>query len=125
GERSSSTEVLMRYGGFGFTGLLYLVFAGALAATLPGGMLLRVAAALIALEGIGRIGAGVFPCNTGCAPVAQGPNLHALFATIGFVSGVLATFLWAWLFRRVEGLRVLTAFSVACGTVALLSLSLM
>ena len=124
GERGSSTESVMRYGGFVFTGVLYLCFAGALAATLPGGRLVRIAAALIALEGIGRIGAGAFPCNPGCAP-PSGPNLHQLFATIGFVSGILAAFFCGWLFRRIDDFRVLSALSIACAAVAFVSLTIM
>ena len=125
GERGSRTEALVRLGGFGLTGLLYLSFAAALAVTLNGGRLARIAAALIALEGLGRIGAGIFPCDPGCVPPSENPNLHTLFATIGFVSGILATFLWGWLFRRLHRLRGLAAFSMCSGAVALVSLSIM
>ena len=122
GERGSSTEGLMRYAAFGFTGLLYLCFAAALPATLQDGWLAKAASALIALEGIGRIGAGVFPCDAGCAPSVSGPDLHRLFATVGFCSGVLATFFWGFVLRRSP---VLASFSVACGAIALVALVLM
>ena len=124
-ERGSATEALMRYAAFGFTGLLYVCFAGALLATFRQGWLFRTATLLIALDGIGRIGAGVFPCDAGCVHATDGPNLHNLFATIGFGSGVLAAFLWAFLFRRTPPLRSLAAFSVVSGAVALVSLLLM
>ena len=121
-ERGSSTEALMRYAAFGFTGALYVCFAGALLVTFQDGWLATAATVLIALEGVGRIGAGVFPCDPGCAPVSSGPDLHRLFATVGFCSGILATFLWGFVLRR---LRPLSSFSVGCGAVALVSLVLM
>jgi hypothetical membrane protein len=125
GERGSATEGLMRYGAFGFTGFLYLCFAGALLATFRNGWLLRGATFLIALDGVGRIGAGVFPCDVGCVQATAGPNLHALFATLGFCSGILAALLWGFLFRRIPLLESLSSFSVASGAVALVSLLLM
>ena len=125
GERGSATEALMRYGAFGFTGFLYICFAGALLATFRDGRLERTAALLIALDGVGRIGAGSFPCDPGCIQLSPGPDLHELFATIGFSSGVLAAFLWGALFRRIPSLRPLSSFSVGCGAVALVFLVIM
>lgn len=125
GERGSATETLMRYGAFGVTGLLYLCFAGALHATFRGGWLGRAAALLIALDGVGRIGAGVFPCDPGCVHVSPGPNLHKLFATVGFAAGVLAALLWGVFLRRFTAFRTLSSFSVGSGAVAFVSLLLM
>jgi hypothetical membrane protein len=125
GERGSATEALMRYGAFGFTGLLYLCFAGALLVTFRQGWLWRGAALLIAFDGVGRMGAGMFPCDPGCAQVSLGPDLHKLFATIGFCSGTLAAFVWGSLLRACPPLRSLSSFSVASATVALVSLLLM
>src|SRR5689334_21643118 len=98
----------MRYGAFGFTGALYLCFAGALLVAFRGGWIATAASVLIALEGVGRIGAGVFPCDPGCVPAPSGPDLHKLFATVGFCSGILATFLWGIVLRR---LRALSSFA--------------
>jgi hypothetical membrane protein len=125
GERGSATEALMRYGAFGFTGFLYLCFAGALLATFRDGWLRSAAVLLIALDGVGRMGAGAFPCDPGCGQVSPGPDLHKLFATIGFSSGILAAFVWGFLLRRIPPLRPLSSFSVACGAVALVFLLLM
>ena len=125
GERGSATEALMRYGAFGFTGFLYLCFAAALLATFQDGWLRRAAALLIALDGVGRMGAGAFPCDPGCVRVAPGPDLHKLFATIGFSSGILAAFLWGVLLCRFHLFRPLSSFSVGSGAVALVALLLM
>ena len=124
-ERGSATEALMRYVAFGFTGFLYVCFAGALLAIFPSGWQWKAAALLIGLEGIGRMGAGAFPCDPGCVPVSAGTDLHKLFATIGFSSGVLATFVWGRLLRRLPLLQSLASFSVASGAVALVSLLVM
>jgi hypothetical protein len=115
----------MRYGAFGFTGFLYLLFAGALLAAPERGWLRRAAVLLIALDGVGRIGAGVFPCEPGCVHVSPGVNLHKVFATVGFMSGILAAFVWGWLWRHAPHFRSLSSFSVACGAVALVSLLIM
>ena len=64
----------------------------------------------------------MFACDPGCIPVSSGPDLHRLFATVGFCSGILATFLWGIVLRR---LRALSSFAVGCGAVALVSLLLM
>jgi len=125
GERGSTTEALMRYGAFGFTGFLYLCFAGAVRVTVPNGRLQSVAAVLIAVDGIGRMGAGVFPCDPGCVHVSPGPDLHKLFATIGFSSGIVAAIAWGVIMRRMPPLRSMSAFSAWSGLVALVSLLLM
>ena len=122
GERGSGTEALVRYGAFAFTGFLYLYFAGALPGALRVGWPAVVAASLIALEGVGRMGAGVFPCDPGCEPISP---LHRLFATVGFCSGILAALWIGVLVRRVPRLRPLSSFSVASGTIAFVSLAVM
>jgi hypothetical membrane protein len=125
GERGSATEALMNYGAFGFTGFLYLCFGAAVLATFQDGWLRRAAAILISVDGIGRMGAGVFPCDPGCVQVSLGPNLHRMFATIGFSAGISAALLWGFALRRVPPLRSLSSFSVGSGAVALVSLLLM
>jgi hypothetical membrane protein len=122
GARGSSTEVVFRYGAFGFTGLLYLGFAAALAGTFPHDWLGRAVPWLVAGDGLGRLGAGVFPCDAGCAPVLVGPDLHRLFATIGFSAGVLAALACGVLCRRVPDLRSLSVYAVVSGVVAMVAL---
>jgi hypothetical membrane protein len=124
-ERGSATEALMRYGAFGVTGFLYVGFAAAVLATFRVGWLQRTAALLIAVEGIGRMGAGLFPCDPGCVHISPGPNFHTLFATIGFCSGIVAAFLWAALARDIAPLRCISSLSVGSGAVAVVSLLLM
>ncbi|RNC68066.1 MAG: DUF998 domain-containing protein [Desulfuromonadales bacterium] len=125
GERGSSTEVMMRYAAFEFTGLLYLCFASALLATFRKEWCSTLAAGLIALEGLGRIGAGVFPCDPGCGGFSSNQEIHRLFATVGFVTGILAAIVWGITFRRHGWPRRWTWYSVGTGILALIFLLLM
>jgi hypothetical membrane protein len=123
GERGSSTEAVLRFGGFIFTGFLYLCFA----ATLAVGRVLQdppharwravIVALFIALDGIGRMGAGVYPCDPGCETASRDQEMHRLFATIGFCSGILAALAAGFLYR--------SGFSLAMGIVTTVCLLLM
>ena len=125
GERGSSTEALMRGAAFGFTGFLYVCFALGLLATFRQGWVFAAACLLIAVEGIGRVGAGIFPCDPGCIRVTATQDLHKLFATVGFSSGILAAILWGVLFRGLAPFRSLSWLAIGSGLVALVSLLLM
>src|SRR5262245_12075011 len=125
GARGSSTESLTRGAAFGLTGFLYVCFAISLRATFRHGWMFAVACFLIALEGIGRMGAGIFPCDPGCVRVTATQDLHKLFATVGFLSGILAAILWGFLFVRLTTFRSLSGLAIGCGIVALVSLLLM
>jgi hypothetical membrane protein len=125
GELGSSTEVMMRYAAFVFTGLLYLCFASALLTTFRDSWYSAVGAGLIALDGLGRIGAGVFACDPGCEGISSSQELHRLFATIGFLSGILAAITWGITFRRHGWPQSLTWYSVGTGVLALIFLLLM
>ena len=125
GERGSSTEFLMRYAAFGFTGFLYLCFAAALLETFRNGWYSTFGAGLIGLDGLGRMGAGVFACDPGCAGLSSNQELHRLFATVGFLSGILAAIVWGFTFRRRGWPQLLTWYSVGTGMLALTFLLLM
>lgn len=125
GERGSSTEGMMRYAAFEFTGFLYLCFAATLPPTFRDGWRTLLAAGLVGLEGLGRMGAGVFACDPGCVGHSSSQELHRLFATVGFSSGILAAIAWGIAFRRQRWPRVLTWYSVGSGILALVLLLLM
>ena len=124
-ERGSSTETLMRYAAFEFTGFLYLCFGLALMGEFRNGRFSRLAACLIAIDGLGRIGAGVFPCDPGCEGLSLSQNLHHFFATAGFGSGILATIVWGIIFRIRDWPKMFTGYSVGSGISALTFLLLM
>ena len=81
------------------TGLLYIGFAAALPSAAPDRWRASIVAVLIALDGIGRAGAGVFPCDPGCEGASIAQERHRLFATLGFCSGILAALAAGILYR--------------------------
>jgi hypothetical membrane protein len=127
GERGSSTEFLMRYVGFVPTGLMHMTFAASLYATFRGSRLSSIAAALLALNGLGRIVAGLFPCEAGCAGprVLLSQKLHSLAAGVGFMALIGASILWGILLRRHKSLRGLSLYSIGTGLFGLVFLLLM
>lgn len=130
GERGSATEIFMRYGGFIATGLLHVAYAAAFYATVSriSGQprLTLLVAGLIALNGIGRIGAGLFACEPGCAaPDVFTQRLHGLSATLAFLSIAAAAILGAIIFRGDKRLRPLSAYSLGTGFAGLIFLWLM
>lgn len=129
-ERGSSTQALMRYAGFVASGLLHIGYAaafhGALARLGERRRLALAVAMLIAVNGLGRIGAGLFACEPGClAPEVLTQRLHSLAATVAFLAIAGAALLGAVLFRRHPGLRPLVTYSLASAVGGLLCLGLM
>jgi len=130
GERGSSTEIFMRFGGFVASGFLIVGYAAAFHATVvrvtDRPRLALLVAVLVALDGIGRIGAGIFPCEPGCAaPEVLSQRLHGLSSTVAFLALAAAALLGTILFRRNTGLRLLSVYSFASGCAGLIFLALM
>lgn len=130
GERGSSTEIPMRYGGFVATGLMHIAYALAFYVTVKRASqrpwLTLLVALLIGLNGLGRIGAGIFACEPGCAaPDVLAQRLHSQSATVAFLAIAGATLLGAILFRNARRLRSLSAYSLLSGTAGLIFLALM
>ena len=127
GERGGSTELIMRYAAFLPTGLMHVAFAAFLYVAFKGDRLAAIAATLLAMNGLARIGAGMFPCEAGCAGprLLVSQKLHSLSAGVGFVALIGASVLWGILFRRYQCLRGLSAYSISSGFLGLVFLALM
>jgi hypothetical membrane protein len=127
GERGCSTEVLMRYGGFIPAGLMYVGFAVSLLVMFGESWSGVIAAVFVGVSGLARIGAGTFPCDVGCGEpiISLSQRLHSLFASVAFVTIILAAILWGIVFRRYRGLGELTNYSVGSGVLGLMFLMLM
>ncbi len=130
GERDSSTGTFMRFGGFIASGILIVGHAAAFYATAARisdrPRLALLVAALIAVDGLGRIGAGIFSCEPGCAaPEVLSQRLHGLSATSAFLALAAAALLGALLFRGDARLQPLSAYSFASGCAGLIFLALM
>jgi hypothetical membrane protein len=127
GERGSSTEFIMRYAGFLPTGLMHMAFAAFLYVAFRGSRLAVIAAMLLAINGLARIGAGLFPCEPGCVgpALSLSQQLHSLSARIGFFALIGAAVTWGIFLRGYRSLRGLSLYSVGCGIVGLVFLLLM
>jgi hypothetical membrane protein len=126
-ERGSSTENLFRYTGFVPTGILHMLFAAFLWRTFRGSRLAALGALLFVVNGIARIGAGLFSCEPGCAGSSEllNPQLHRWSATVAFLAIILATVIWGRVFRKIQALRSLSYFSYLSGFMGLIFLLLM
>ena len=130
GERGSPTAAIMRYGGFVTTGLMHVAFAAAFYAVVARSSarprLTLLVATLVALDGIGRVGAGFFACEPGCeAPGNPVQQLHSLFATMAFLAIAAAACLGALLFKRDKRLRGLSTYSLVSGCAGLIFLAML
>lgn len=127
GERGSSTELIIRYAGFVPTGLMHVAFAAFLYAVFKGSRLAAVAALLLAINGLARIGAGIFPCEVGCAGprLLISQKLHSISSGVGFLALIGAAILWGILLKRYRSLRWLSLYSVASGILGLVFLLVM
>jgi hypothetical membrane protein len=127
GERGSSTELLIRYAGFVPTGLMHVAFAVFLYAVFKGYRLAAIAALLLAVNGLARIGAGIFPCEVGCAGprLLLSQKLHSLSSGIGFFALIGAAILWGIFLRRYQRFRWLGLYSVGSGILGLVFLVMM
>jgi len=89
--------------------------------------LLQFAAILLAINGIARLVAGMFPCEIRCAlpRLLLSQKLHSLAAGVGFFALIGASVLWGTLFKRYQSLRGLSAYSIGSGCLGLVFLALM
>ena len=106
---------------------MHMAFAAFLYVAFKGSPIATFAAMLIAINGIARIAAGMFPCEVGCAlpRLLLSQKLHSLSAAVGFFALIGATVLWGILFRRYQNLRGLSAYSIGSGCLGLILLALM
>jgi|ERR1044071_390184 hypothetical membrane protein len=127
GERGSSTEFIIRYAGFVPTGLMHVAFAVFLYAVFKGRRLAAIAALLLAINGLARVGAGLFPCEVGCAGprLLLSQKLHSISSGVGFFALIGAAVLWGILLRRYRRLRGLSLYSIVSGLLGLVFLGMM
>ena len=127
GERGSATELLMRYAGFLPTGAMHVLFAGSMYSAFKGSKLAPAPALLLALNGLGRVAAGLFPCEAGCAGprVLLSQKLHSLAAGVGFFALIGAAIIGGIVIRQQGSRGKLSAYSIVSGLLGLVFLLLM
>jgi hypothetical protein len=82
-ERGSSTETAMRIAGFCLPGVLVVAFAAFLLIRSAG----PIVAVLLILHGVGRLTAGMFPCDPGC-PVSGASVSQAVHNAAALMNGL-------------------------------------
>lgn len=113
---------ILNFGGLVPAGALTVVFALAMYWNYRSGKFLAVSSALVALAGVFRLIAGIFPCDPGCSleAMSRSAQIHALAGFSAFVSGTVAPFLFA---VAIRGRRVgLSWLSLVLGAGALMTL---
>lgn len=108
-------------------GVLFVLLALGLWRRFAGSRLAKASALLVLIHGLASIGAGVFPCDQGCAPLqpSTSQQIHNLSGLVMFASLTLASLLWVVLGRRLLGSRVFSWFSGGCTVLALVTVGLM
>ncbi len=106
--------------GFVLVGLLITAFAWALYLDLHRSMGGIVVPALVAISGIGWIGAGLFPAEAGFAPSLR-TTLHFTMVAINFLPFILVSFLFAIRLKTNDTWRKWIPFSIAMGVLGIAS----
>jgi hypothetical protein len=102
------------------SGALLTTFWLLCAVLFPRTPLFLVGFLLSALNGLGLMFGGVFPCDYGCAPggVTLSGLLHEIVGGVGYLAAVAGVFLTGLAARRHPRLRGLFALSLICGVPA-------
>ena len=91
GAKSAPYRDFLNYGGLIPAGVLTFLFAVAMFSCLRGNSALRVSAGLVAVVGLGRLLAGLFPCDPGCSSfTSTSSRIHAIAGFIALAAGALA-----------------------------------
>ncbi len=99
------------------SGALQAVFWLLCIRLLPGSRLVAAGFALSALNGLGLLAGGVFPCDAGCSLSTPSASaiLHDVLGGLGYVCGVAGIVLVAMAWRTVPERRRLSGLALLCG----------
>jgi hypothetical protein len=106
---------------------MHVAFSAFLYFTFKDSRLAAIAATLLAINGLARIGAGMFPCEVGCAgpSLLISQKLHTLSSDVGFFALIGSAVLWGILFKGYQDLRGLSVYSISSGFFGFVFLVLM
>jgi hypothetical membrane protein len=121
GATGAPSPSILNFGGLIPAGALTIAFAVAMYWRYRSGAVLAVSSALVALAGLFRLIAGIFPCDPGCSleAMSRSAQIHALAGLLSFVCGTVAPFLFAVAFRSERAL--LSWLSLVLGAGALVA----
>jgi hypothetical membrane protein len=121
-EQGSPTQTMMRFAGFYVPGLLILAFGISLLKR----PLAWPVGVLLVIHGLGRVTAGVFPCDAGCPMTGASfsQTMHNSAALVNGLSVPLAATIWSVRVRRV-GHRRFALYSLLSAIAGVVFLALM
>ena len=117
---------IINYLGLVPSGFLTVVFSvGAYSRLRPGSWFV-ISCVLIALAGIGRLLAGVYPCDVGCSleNMSTSARVHALAGFVALVSGALAPMAFAAGYRQRND-NLLLQVSTGVGAISIVAVVLL
>ncbi|MGI8620148.1 MAG: DUF998 domain-containing protein [Gemmatimonadaceae bacterium] len=127
GASGSPHAALMNYGGFIGGGLLFVLFAVALALSLPRRPLVVLGSGLVTAFGLSLVASGAFPCDPGC-PFPGGTIENQIHNSIGHITNIsliVATGIFGIAFGRIAAWRRFAKYSLltsACAAVFMTAL---
>jgi len=121
-ERGSVTESIMRPMGFYGPGLLVSIFGFCIWKFSP----YRAVSFFVTLNGLSRIIAGLFPCDTGCPAIATSfsQGMHNAAGSLSALSLIVAAILYSWRARKIQSANWLAWYSIAAAVVSLVFVGL-
>jgi hypothetical membrane protein len=123
GAEGAPYSAVLNYGGLIPAGALTFLFSLAIWRHVEGGRWIYASAVLIALTGVGRFLAGVFPCDPGCLTfVSVSARVHAAAGVMALTTGAVAPLLMTFGLRSRHA-RYWFLLSLICGIGALGSLT--
>jgi len=120
GAVGASHQKAFSYGGLLFSGLLTALFALGMLLQAPRASFIA-SSLLVALAGLGRLVAGIFPCDAGCVieDMSIPATIHAFAGFVALTSGAVAPLILAVGLRRHSHVQLLP-LSVALGSASLI-----
>jgi hypothetical membrane protein len=121
GAVGASHQKVFNYGGLFLSGLLTVSFALGMFLQVKPRAWFVASSLLVASAGLGRLAAGVFPCDAGCVieDMSTAATIHAIAGFVALTSGALAPLLLAEGLRRHRHSRLLP-LSVGLGSASLI-----
>jgi hypothetical membrane protein len=122
GATGAPYRAIMNYGGIVPAGVLTLAFALGMYWNLGPRLSIAASSAFVAVAGLGRLTAGIFPCDPGCSMVemSSSARMHMLGGYVAFACGILAPLVFALAMRSVR--PRLSVLSLILGFGALVAL---
>jgi len=119
GEVGAPNAIVMNAAGFILLGLLMIAFTFGLHRGISKGKGSKIGPALLAVTGVGLVGAGIFPCDPGCVDESLIGIVHSIFSTISAFAGIFAPFAISRRLKKDSLWQGYWAYSVVTGVMAL------